>query len=255
MQYFDIGPPKQSAPLLSTKGKARALVLAGGLGTRLAPLTSTLPKCLVEIDGRPLLDRWNSALSLAGVSEAIINAHLHADQIALRAAFYNRDSSVKWTVFEETILLGTARTLIHTLEWLEATENFLVIYADNLSALDLSDFLAEHSKFGADMTVALFRSDNPSACGIAELNDDGQLIGFEEKPARPISNLANGGIYVVKSGVLGKVLDARMKDIAYDLLPHFIGRAHGYIWNGYHRDIGNIQSLEQARRDALMGKI
>jgi mannose-1-phosphate guanylyltransferase len=234
----------------------RALILAGGNGKRLAPITDFLPKCLVNIGGKPLLDRWHTALRKAGVQECTINVHKYIDQFSHRIALYNYSAPPKWRIFEEPVLLGTAGTLSATLDWLECSNDFFVIYADNLSGINLKHMLDVHRQSQSAVTVALFHTDNPSQCGIVELDGAGRIIKFTEKPQKPETNIANAGIYIFQTGVLAGVLDGTTKDISYDVLPKLVGGTmHGFVLDGYHRDIGNLISLKCAREDVNNGRI
>jgi mannose-1-phosphate guanylyltransferase len=238
----------------ATPGRAMppVLLLAGGLGTRLRPWTDHTPKCLVPISGRPLLDFWRESFEAQGISEVIINVHAHPEQV--HEYLQERDGGpVHWQAFDEPDLLGSAGTLREALTWLEKSPDFLVIYADNLSDVDLRDFVAFHRERRADFTMALFETPTPSACGIASLGTDGRVLAFVEKPDDPISNLANAGIYAIRSGVVGDLLDRDSKDIGFDLLPKLVDRMYGWKLPGYHRDIGNPEALAAAEADVKSG--
>jgi NDP-sugar pyrophosphorylase family protein len=100
------------------------------------------------------------------------------------------------------------------------------------------------------MTMLLFHAPNPKACGIAELDGDGRIIGFEEKPATPTSDLANAGVYAVSADAWREIAAMQAFDLGFDVLPRFVGRMRGYAHNGYHRDIGNHAALAAACREA-----
>jgi NDP-sugar pyrophosphorylase family protein len=230
------------------------LLLAGGLGTRLSPLTDRVPKCLVPIAGKSLLDYWRERFEAQGIEDVIINVHAHPQQVLDYVAKLE-GGPTRWISFEEPVLLGSAGTLRETLPILEASPDFLVIYADNLSDVDLRGLVAFHRESRADFTMALFETPTPKACGIASLDEKGRVTAFVEKPEIPDSNLANAGIYVVRSGVVGPLLRADSKDIGFDLLPELVGRMHGWRLTGYHRDIGNPEALAAAEADVAKGAI
>jgi D,D-heptose 1,7-bisphosphate phosphatase len=100
------------------------------------------------------------------------------------------------------------------------------------------------------MTMLLFRAPDPRACGIAELDPDGRIVSFVEKPERPASDLANAGLYVVDAAAYREIAAMRAFDLGFDVLPRFVGRMRGWVWGGYHLDIGTHEALERARRDA-----
>jgi mannose-1-phosphate guanylyltransferase len=230
------------------------LLLAAGLGTRLRPLTDRIPKCLVPIVGRPLLDYWRESFEAQGIRDVIINVHTHPKQVH-EYLEQQRSREVRWKVFDEVELLGSAGTLRETLPVLEKSSDFLVIYADNLSDIDLRDFIGFHREQRAEFSMVLFETPTPSACGIATLEVDGRISSFVEKPDNPSSNLANAGIYAIRSGVVGGLLDRDSRDIGFDLLPKLVGRMYGWKLPGYHRDIGNPEALSEAEADVNRGAL
>jgi NDP-sugar pyrophosphorylase family protein len=230
------------------------LLLAGGLGTRLRPLTDHTPKCLVPIAGKPLLDYWRQSFERQGIRDVIINVHAHPEQVRDYIE-HRKGGPVHWRAFEEPHLLGSAGTLRETLPTLEEAPDFLVIYADNLSDADLPALVRFHRDHDAEFTMALFETPAPSSSGIATLEPTGRIVAFVEKPENPNSNLANAGIYAIRSGVVGPLLDRDSRDIGFDLLPRLVGRMYGWLISGYHRDIGNPQALAQAEADVESGAL
>jgi D,D-heptose 1,7-bisphosphate phosphatase len=231
-------------------GGVRALLLAGGLGTRLRPLTDRIPKCLVPIGGRSLLDSWIECLAEAGIAEARINTHAHAEQVRKSIGSVNAGGRVRLTESHEPELLGSAGTIAANADLADDVEDVVIIYADNLSDVDLRPLLAFHRRHGDPMTMMLFRAPNPRACGIAELDAQGRVVSFVEKPERPASDLANAGLYVVNAAAYREIAAMKAFDVGFDVLPRFVGRMRGWLWGGYHRDIGTLEALEAAGRDA-----
>lgn len=228
-----------------------ALLLAAGLGTRLRPLTDRVPKCLVPIGGRPLVDYWVEALADAGVQRARINTHAHAEQVRSYLEAHNARGGVP--VLEEAYepeLLGSAGTVAANPGLADGVDAVLVIYGDNFSDVDLSGLLAFHRGHGDPFTMLLFRAANPRACGIAELDGEGRVIDFVEKPAEPRSDLANAGVYVLTPEAYREIAGQGAFDLGFDVLPRFVGRMRGWRHPGYHRDIGTPEALERARIDA-----
>lgn len=223
----------------------KAFLMAAGTGTRLRPITDTVPKCLVPIRGVPLLDIWLDALERTGVDEVLLNVHYLPDRVMDHLA--RRTSKVPVVTSFEPELLGSAGTLRVNRSWIGEDARFLVCYADNLTDFDLRRLVAFHSERHATATLALFRAQNPSACGIVETDDTGRVISFEEKPARPTSDLANAGIYMFESAVLDEIPDRVPADIGFDLLPGLIGRSWAMPIEGYFRDIGTIEAYEHAQ--------
>lgn len=229
--------------------RTKALLLAGGLGSRLRPVTDTIPKCLVEIAGRPLLDYWFDALGSAGIRDVLINTH-HLPEAVRR--FIGRKNQQGFRSIEtfESRLLGSAGTIAANRDWADDAANVVIVYADNLSDLDVAELVAAHRDHGGPMTMLLFHAPDPKACGIATLDDEGRVIEFEEKPAKPKSDLANAGVYVVTAAAWREIADLNAFDLGFEVLPQFVGRMRGRIHSGYHRDIGDMAALSAAREAA-----
>lgn len=230
--------------------RIKALLLAGGLGTRLRPLTDTTPKCLVDIAGQPLLNYWFDALGHAGVQDVLINTH-HLPEPVRRFLDEKNRRGFRAVEYHEPRLLGSAGTIAANADWASDAEHVIIIYADNYSDVDIAALLAAHMAHGEPMTILLFHAPNPRACGIAALDNIGRVIAFEEKPSNPQSDLANAGVYVVSAAAWREIANMRAFDIGFDVLPRFVGRMFGRIHDGYHRDIGSLAALEAARKDAL----
>ena len=228
----------------------RALLLAGGLGTRLRPLTDSVPKCLIPVAGRPILDYWIDALGRAGIGAALLNTHHHAGQVRAYIDAVNGRGGVQLTESHEPELLGSAGTVAANRDWADGADEVVVIYADNLSDMDLGALLAFHRSHGDPMTMALFHTAFPDKCGIATLDAENRVTAFVEKPENPASDLANAGIYVIDAAAWREIADMGAFDFGFDVIPAFVGRMRGWPHPGYHRDIGTPVALEQANADA-----
>lgn len=231
-------------------GRVKALLLAGGLGTRLRPLTNSTPKCLVPIAGRPLLDYWFDSLATAGVHDVLINTHHLPDAVRAYIDQINRGGRFRVSEAFEPKLLGSAGTIHANRSWADDADDCLIIYADNLSSVDLKRFLEFHRGHGDPFTMLLFHATNPKACGIAELDGQDRVVDFVEKPQQPKSDLANAGVYAVSRQAYHEIADMNKFDLGFDVLPRFVGRMRGWAFEGYHRDIGSYEALEQAHLDA-----
>jgi histidinol-phosphate phosphatase family protein len=229
--------------------RAKALVLAGGLGRRLRPLTDVIPKCLLPIGGRTLLDYWVECLVEGGIAEARINTHAHAGRVREHIRSVNSAGRLCLTESYEPELLGSAGTVAANADLAENTDEIVIIYADNLSDIDLRPLLAFHRQHGDPLTMVLFRAPNPRACGIAEMDEDARIVSFVEKSERPTSNLANAGLYVVDVAAYREIAATKSFDLDFDVLPKFVGRMRGWVWGGYYLDIGTHETLELARRE------
>jgi len=231
--------------------------MSAGLGTRLRPTTDRIPKCLVPVAGRPLLDYWFERFVPAGVRRVLINTHHFPDQVRQFAAMINRDgwSGNRFQVDEafEPVLLGSAGTITANRWFADGADIVLIVYAVNLSGIDLKSFLEFHSPHGDPFTMALFRTEAPTRCGIAETDAAMRVVSFVEKPAHPKCNLANAGIYALTADAFREIADMRGFDIGFDVLPRFVGRMRGWEWNGYHLDVGTHESLARAEQDVAAG--
>lgn len=232
----------------------KAVLLAAGLGTRLRPLTDSVPKCLVPIGERTLLDVWLDALGDLGVDEVLVNTHHLAPQVQAHVAGLHGGPPVR--LLHEETLRGSAGTLRAARGLLADDPWFLAVNADNLTDYDLGALVAAHEARGDGVlaTLTAFRAPRPSACGILEVDDAGRLVGFEEKPARPRSDLANAGLYAFSREILDLVDGPDPCDIGTHLLPRLVGRAQVVsVGDAYLRDIGTLEALAEARATWLEG--
>jgi mannose-1-phosphate guanylyltransferase len=225
----------------------KAFLLAGGLGTRLRPITDATPKCLVEVGGRPLLDIWLDAFAKAGIQEVLVNTHHLAHLVTAHVA--ERMSPPLVRLVHEPALLGSAGTLLANRDFVADDDMFLAVNADNLTDFDLGVLVDAHRANATIATLTVFRTPRPSECGIVEVTD-GRVVGFAEKPADPPSDLANAGIYAFHPRVLDEIPEPLPRDIGFDLLPRLVGRARALaLDDAYFLDIGTLAALEQARGD------
>jgi mannose-1-phosphate guanylyltransferase len=222
----------------------KAFLLAAGLGSRLRPVTDNIPKCMVPIGGRPLLDIWLDAFDRAGVSEVMVNLH-HLPGVVIHHIAARRRPPVVRTFFESR-LLGSAGTLVANQRWVAEEKFFLACYADNLTDFDLRSLIDEHREHDARATLAVFHSPRPSSGGVVEVDAGGVMVGFTEKPERPVGDLTNAGLYAFHPSVLDEIDPVPPKDIGYDLLPRLTGRARAVLVEGYFRDIGTADAYRQA---------
>ena len=228
----------------------QALLVAGGVGSRLRPLTDVLPKCLMPICGRPLLSIWLDQLIGAGFQRIVVNTHHHA---ALVTAYIQASGYADHVVLDhEPTLLGTAGTLLKHAPSFGA-EPVLFAHADNLSIFEVATFARRHASRPSDivMTMMTFESDTPSQCGIVEQDDAGRVIAFHEKSVDPPGNLANAASYIVGPEVAATAatLGRPIVDFSTEVIPRLLGRIQTFHNPLYHRDIGTPWSLAQAQFD------
>ena len=228
----------------------RALLLAAGLGTRLKPLTNYLPKCLVPIHGRPLLDYWLELLVKNGFNDVIINTHYLAPLVIKYVMSSGWTKHV--TLVHEENLIGTGGTILANKDFFK-DEPFLVAHADNLTIFDPLLFFSTHQNRaeGCEMTMMLFKTLDPASCGIVDLDQSGAVKSFYEKVRSPPGNLANAAVYILEPAVLSFLegLGKREIDFSTEVIPHFMGQIATYLNDVYHRDIGTLSSWEEAQKD------
>jgi mannose-1-phosphate guanylyltransferase len=226
----------------------KAFLMAAGLGTRLRPLTNDIPKCLIPVNGKPMLSYWIELMEKHGVTEVLISIHHLADKVVDFIKAYE-SRSVTFKFFEEVELLGSGGSLRENKDFVSKEQDFFIFYADNLTNINLTDLLAFHRLKNQPFTMALNRVENPYRCGIAELDENSIVKSFVEKPKTPASNLANAGVYVAKPEVLDLLPTKKIVDIGYDLLPQLIGQMAGWETTDYLIDIGTLESLDRAERE------
>jgi len=228
----------------------RALLLAGGYGSRLRPLTDTVPKCLVPIHGRPLLELWFDLLFPADIEHAVVNTHYLAERVRSFVAASPYADQVD--LVHEPQLLGTGGTILANADRF-GEEPFLVAHADNLTDFDVAAFAKAHLDRppGTVMTMMTFDTDRPESCGIVETSPDGVVIKFHEKVARPPSTVANAAVYIVGPEIIAFMagLGRTEIDFSTEVIPHFIGRIATWHGTRYHRDIGTPESLALAEEE------
>lgn len=225
----------------------KAFLLSAGFGTRLKPLTDEIPKCLVPIKGKPLLEWWLELLEKHNIDEVLINLH-HLPKVVEN--FINSyKCKIKIHLSYEKELLGSAGTLLKNEEFIINENYFYIMYADNLTNINLTDFLEKFKKSNHDFGMTLFRTDDPKSCGIAEIDKNSTIINFEEKPKDPKSNLANGGVYIAKPNIIKIIPKKEKPDIGFDLIPKLINKTYGYETNCFLMDIGTHKNLKTANEN------
>jgi mannose-1-phosphate guanylyltransferase len=225
------------------------MLLAAGYGSRLRPLTDTIPKCLVPIKSQPLLDIWLESLTQAEIGPFIINTHYLNEQVEAYIKYSKYYNQVT-LVYEEN-LLGTAGTLITNLDFFQ-NRDCMLIHADNYSMADLNAFKKAHKNRPPEclMTMMTFRTQTPSTCGIVEIDKRGVVIGFHEKVANPPGNLANGAVYILSDKLLKKLAKdlSLSKDFSKDVLNQLLGKIYSHEIKDVFLDIGTPQAYKAANK-------
>jgi mannose-1-phosphate guanylyltransferase len=228
----------------------KAFLLASGYGTRLKPITDHTPKCLVHIRGVPLLDWWFLLLRAHGITEALVNTHyLHEAVHDFIEGYNKRKTGLTAREYYEPELLGSGGTVRANRGFVGDDTDFLVCYADNLTDIDLSAFIGAHKEHDGILTMALFRASRPKECGLAVLDSECRIVSFEEKPEYPRTNLANAGIYVVKTEIFDMLPTKEPLDFGRDVLPPLEGKMFGWEMRQYLIDIGTLDNYKKGEKE------
>jgi NDP-sugar pyrophosphorylase family protein len=233
----------------------KALLLCAGLGTRLRPLTETTPKPLLPISGKPLLLYHLESLYAHGVRHILINTHYLPTQIEAFVKKHADDFAglIIETVYEEN-LLGSAGTLRHNVSFFEGSDDFFVVYGDNLTTINYTKLLETHKSTGGIATIASYVEPHPETKGIIVFDDNDQITTFIEKPTgdQIISHYANAGIYVIRDDIFTSLYEIEKQplDFGYDVFPSLLAhkeKMYVYRMDEFLLDIGTLDSYTKAQ--------
>ncbi len=229
--------------------KLRALLLAAGFGTRLKPITNNIPKCLVEISGKPLLGRWIQELEDLGCDSVLLNTHYLSNLVMNYLDTIPKNKLKINTSYEEK-LKGTAGTLFDNIDFFDGYTG-IFLHADNVSDFDLINLLNAHENRPKQciLTMLTFNCNNPKAAGIIEKDSNDILVAFHEKVEDPPNNCANAAIYVFDAEFIRwmKELNFKPYDFSVDIIPLLLGKIFTYHTDEVYLDIGTPSSLEFAQ--------
>jgi mannose-1-phosphate guanylyltransferase/mannose-1-phosphate guanylyltransferase/phosphomannomutase len=234
------------------------MVMAAGLGTRLRPLTDLLPKPMVPIANRPVMHHLLNLLALHDVRQVGINIHAFPEMITR----YFGDGSalgleIRWSPEKE--LLGTAGGT-KKLEDFWGRETILVTSGDGLHDVDVTALLGHHQRTHALATLAVKPVDDPSAYGVAIIDRDTRIRGFQEKPRRDEarSDLANCGVYIIEPELLDRIPENTFYDFGEDMWPSLVAAGepiYAYTTMAYWNDVGGLDELRNSILDAVTGRV
>ena len=236
----------------------KAVVLAAGKGTRLYPLTGETPKPMAPVADTPIIEHIFSLLATHGVREVRVNVHYLADAMLEAYGEESTMNGMSVRLSREEALLGTAGGAKRLARGFDDT--FVVVSGDALTDIDIGALAGFHREKGALATIALRRVNGTSEFGVVETDEDGGILGFQEKPKpeEAISTLANTGIYVLEPRALEYIPDGAFFDFAKDVFPKFLENGErfvGYQGDFYWSDIGTLEAYRQAQHDVLSGKV
>jgi mannose-1-phosphate guanylyltransferase/phosphomannomutase len=236
----------------------KGVLMAGGEGSRLRPLTSRRPKPLAPVAGKPVMEHIIALLRRHGITEIVATLHYLADEIV---SYFDGGSEfgVQTHYVVEDTPLGTAGA-VKMAHSLLAGETFLVISGDALTDIDLTALIEHHQREKNDVTIALQRVTNPLEFGVVVTDENGRITRFLEKPSwgEVFSDTINTGIYVLEPAILDRMARGRVYDFSKDLFPDMLrdgAKLGGYIIDAYWTDIGNLEQYQQANYDAIQGKV
>lgn len=237
----------------------RAIVLVGGEGTRLRPLTYTTPKPLLAIANEPFLERQLSWLARHGIDDVVLSLGYLPD--AFEAHFPDArfgNLTLRYAVEDEP--LGTAGGIRYAAEVAGIDERFVVCNGDVLTALDLTEMVQSHDEHGGEATIHLCRVDDPSAFGVVPTRADGEVIAFVEKPPRgkAPSHWINAGTYVLEPSVLERIPPRLTVSVERETFPRMLdrpGRLFALQSDAYWIDIGTPAKYLEANADVVGGEL
>jgi mannose-1-phosphate guanylyltransferase len=232
----------------------QALILAGGEGTRLRPLTYTVPKPVLPLAGRPHVAYVIDWLVRHGVDDVVVSCGHLAE--GMRVAVAELEPGVEIRYAEEPDPRGTAGAIRFAEDLLG--DRFLVLNGDVLCDLDLTRLIEQHERTGAQATIALYPVDDPSGYGLVHRDQDGEITEFLEKPSpdRIDTDEINAGAYLLERSVLDRIPPERAVSIEREVFPELIGDGlYGIRLEGYWIDIGTPERFLEANWDILEGRV
>lgn len=234
----------------------KAVVLVGGEGTRLRPLTETLPKPLVPFLDRPFLDHVLDHLERHGVREVVLSSPYLEETFGPFVAARAGHPRITWIT--ESVPLGTGGAIVNALTALDTDEPFLALNGDILTDLDLGDLAAFHRRRGARATIALTHVTDARPFGLVPTRPDGRVEEFREKPTDAIPGDVNAGTYVLDPAVFADRTPGEPCSIERDVFPALIARGepiYGLVSDAYWTDLGTPGKYLEAHADALAGRV
>jgi mannose-1-phosphate guanylyltransferase len=237
--------------------KTSAILLVGGMGTRLMPLTSKTPKPMLQVAGVPFTEHQIRKAAQAGISEIVLATSYKAE---LFEPYFGDGAKfgikIKYAVEESA--LGTGGGIRNAAALLDDCDQVVIFNGDVLSGHDLSAQIQSHINNKADVTLYLTKVEDARAYGCVELLADNQVKSFLEKMENPVSNLINAGCYIFNRKVIDQIPANQVVSVERDTFPSFLSsgvKVYGYLDNSYWLDIGNPQALVKASADLITGVI
>ena len=237
--------------------KTSAILLVGGMGTRLMPLTSKTPKPMLQVAGVPFTEHQIRKAAQAGISEIVLATSYKAE---LFEPYFGdgRKFGIKIKYAVEESALGTGGGIRNAAALLDDCDQVVIFNGDVLSGHDLAAQIQSHINNKADITLYLTKVEDARAYGCVELLADNQVKSFLEKMENPVSNMINAGCYIFNRKVIDQIPANQVVSVERDTFPSFLSsgvKVYGYLDNSYWLDIGNPQALVKASADLITGMI
>ena len=237
--------------------KTSAILLVGGMGTRLMPLTLKTPKPMLQVAGVPFTEHQIRKAAQAGISEIVLATSYKAE---LFEPYFGDGAKfgikIKYAVEESA--LGTGGGIRNAAALLDDCDQVVIFNGDVLSGHDLAAQIQSHINNSADVTLYLTKVEDARAYGCVELLADNQVKSFLEKMENPVSNMINAGCYIFNRKVIDQIPANQVVSVERDTFPSFLSsgvKVYGYLDNSYWLDIGNPQALVKASADLITGVI
>jgi len=217
----------------------KALILVGGFGTRLRPLTLSVPKPIVEFGNKPSIIHQIEALVKVGVNEVVLAVNYQPDLMSACISQWEKKLGIKISYSQETEPLGTAGPLALARELLNDGDPFFVLNADIICTFPFADLLAFHKKHGGEGTIMVTKVEEPSKYGVVVANEEGKIQQFVEKPKIYVGNKINAGIYIFNPSVLNRI-EPKPTSIEKEVFPKMAAEGQLYCMSlpGFWMDVG-----------------
>jgi mannose-1-phosphate guanylyltransferase len=233
----------------------KALILAGGFGTRLRPLSCTRPKTLFPIVNKPLLQWIFERLAENGIREAVLAVNLQTEFYIKRQRIPKHGLRISYSIDPPKTPLGTAGPVKKAQKLLGNSEPFLVLNGDIFADVNYKELIEKHIKSQATATIALCQVEDPSRYGVAEMADDNRITRFVEKPAKGTAptNLINAGIYVLSPEIFSYIPKGKTVSMEREVFPKLAqqGKLYGHVVHGLWIDIGKPEEYLQTNKIIL----
>ncbi len=235
----------------------KAVIMAGGFGTRLRPITMNIPKPMVPMMNVPMMEHIVNLLKRHSITDITSLLYFQPEKITSYFGTGER-FGISMKYMQAPADYGTAGAVRYAKEYLD--DKFIIISGDVLTDFDISKAIAFHQEKNAKATIMLTRAQNPLAFGIVMTDGEGKITRFLEKPSwgEVFSDTINTGIYILEPDVLDLIPYQKDFDFSKDLFPLMLSKGmplYGYIADGYWQDVGNLEQYQQAHLDALQGKV